>query len=165
MRFIRPARIRKSRFVEMFGDPVANEKNWNTAGLLDLGECKNGMNFSPNDKGYELHCIGVGDFKDNIEMSDTSVVPTISVNARPSDELILRDGDILFVRSNGNKALVGRSLFVSPGDVETTFSGFCIRYRIASEVFLPKFAIHFLRHDSVRRALQGRGANIQNLNQ
>ena len=35
----------KARFVELFGDPVMNEKGWITKSLLDMGRCKNGMIF------------------------------------------------------------------------------------------------------------------------
>ena len=157
--------IVRSKFVEVFGDPVLNDKGWPTSGLLEIGECKNGMNFSPKDSGYSLRCVGVGDFKDKVTLDDLERIATINVNARPKDDLILKDGDILFVRSNGNKALVGRSLLVHPGSNEVTFSGFCIRYRISSKAFLPEFAIHYLKHDAVRKALRGRGANIQNLSQ
>ena len=38
MRFIRPARIRKSRFVEMFGDVVLNDKGWPIKTLPEIGE-------------------------------------------------------------------------------------------------------------------------------
>ena len=157
--------IVRSKFVELFGDPVLNDKGWPTSGLLEIGECKNGMNFSPKDSGYSLRCVGVGDFKDKVTLDDLERIATINVNARPKDDLILKDGDILFVRSNGNKALVGRSLLVHPGSNEVTFSGFCIRYRISSKAFLPEFAIYYLKHDAVRKALRGRGANIQNLSQ
>ena len=53
----------KARFVEMFGDPVSNPKHWKTAFLLDIGYCKNGMNFHKGDSGVDIHCLGVGDFK------------------------------------------------------------------------------------------------------
>ena len=119
----------KARFVEMFGDPVANEKGWTTKPLLDMGKCKNGMNFHYDDKGIEINCLGVGDFKNLSIIDNTEELPTILLNEMPSEEYLLKDDDIVFVRSNGNKALVGRSLAVYPGDVPTTFSGFCIRYR------------------------------------
>ena len=54
----------KARFVEMFGDPVTNEKRWKTKPLLSMGTCKNGMNFHYDDSGVEINCLGVGDFKD-----------------------------------------------------------------------------------------------------
>ncbi len=161
----RTADLVKSQFVEMFGDPIENPKGWPTIGLLEIGNCKNGMNFGHNEEGYTVHCIGVSDFKDNLSISNTSNIPMISVNSKPSTELLLQDGDILFVRSNGNKELVGRSLLVYPGDIKTTFSGFCIRYRLNTEKVISMFVLYFLRQETVRKLLQGRGANIQNLNQ
>ncbi len=48
-----------------------------------------------------------------------------------------------------------------------SFSGFCIRFRIQSEIILPKYLNHALHMNSLRNALfrTTRGANIQNLNQ
>lgn len=83
----------------------------------------------------------------------------------PSEEYLLKDDDIVFVRSNGNKALVGRSLVVYPGNVPTTFSGFCIRYRKYDNEIIVPYLLRVLKTDSVRMKMAGRGANIQNLNQ
>ena len=155
----------KSRFVEMFGDPVLNEKGWRTKPLLNMGNCKNGMNFHYDDCGVEINCLGVGDFKDLSVIDDTKQLPTVALNEMPSEEYLLKDDDIVFVRSNGNKALVGRSVAVYPGDVVTTFSGFCIRYRKHDcEIIIP-YLLRVLKADSIRRKMAGRGANIQNLNQ
>ena len=155
----------KARFVEMFGDPISNPKDWVFVGLLELGQCKNGMNFHTDDSGVEVHCLGVGDFKDKAVISDTSVLSLISLNEMPSEEYLLQDGDIVFVRSNGNKALVGRCLAVYPGQVKTTFSGFCIRFRKNSDKITTEYLVHVLKTESMRNRMQGRGANIQNLNQ
>ena len=54
----------RARFVEMFGDPLLNEKRWITKPLIEMGNCKNGMNFHYNENGCEVKCLGVGDFKD-----------------------------------------------------------------------------------------------------
>ena len=155
----------KARFVEMFGDPISNPKGWDSVGLLELGSCKNGMNFHTDDAGVEVHCLGVGDFKDKSVISDTSVLPLVSLNEMPLGEYLLQDGDIVFVRSNGNKALVGRCLAVFPGKIQTTFSGFCIRFRKRSHKVTTEYLIHVLKTESMRKKMQGRGANIQNLNQ
>lgn len=155
----------KSRFVEMFGDPVINPYGWDTSDLINLGECKNGMNFHTDDSGVVIHCLGVGDFKDLSLIEDTSKLPTISLNEMPSDDYLLANGDIVFVRSNGNKALVGRSVAVYPNDIPTTFSGFCIRFRIQNPAILPSYLLRVLKTDSMRKKMAGRGANIQNLNQ
>ena len=155
----------KARFVEMFGDPVSNPYHWNKKGLLQLGDCKNGMNFHTNDRGVDIHCLGVGDFKNLSYIADTSKLPTISLTDMPSDEYMLKDGDIVFVRSNGNKALVGRSLVVYPATIPTTFSGFCIRFRLHSNEIKTDYLLQVLKSESIRKKMAGRGANIQNLNQ
>lgn len=155
----------KARFVEMFGDPVQNEKGWKTKPLLDMGNCKNGMNFHYDDCGVEINCLGVGDFKDLSVIENTEILPMVSLNERPSEEYLLKDDDIVFVRSNGNKALVGRSLAVYPGDVPTTFSGFCIRYRKHDDEVTVPYLLRVLKAESIRLKMAGRGANIQNLNQ
>ena len=155
----------KARFVEMFGDPVQNEKGWRTKPLLEMGNCKNGMNFHYDDCGVEINCLGVGDFKDLSVIDNTELLPKVSLNEMPSEEYLLKDDDIVFVRSNGNKALVGRSVAVYPGDIPTTFSGFCIRYRKYDDVVTIPYLLRVLKTDSIGSKMAGRGANIQNLNQ
>ena len=155
----------KSRFIELFGDPATNPKGWATKPLLDMGYCKNGMNFHTGDSGIDLHCLGVGDFKDLSVIDGTEHLPVVSLNEAPPEESMLKDGDIVFVRSNGNKALVGRCLVVYPRNTPTTYSGFCIRYRLTSNEVDTAYLLRVLKTDSMRKKMAGRGANIQNLNQ
>ncbi len=155
----------KSRFVEMFGDPVENPKGWVKKPFLSMGNCKNGMNFHHEDIGIEIHCLGVGDFKDLTVIDNVEELPKVSLNKMPSEEYLLKDEDIVFVRSNGNKALVGRSVAVYPSNVSTTFSGFCIRYRKTDDAISVPYLLRVLKMDSMRQKMAGRGANIQNLNQ
>ena len=155
----------KSRFIEMVGDPVQNPLRWSTRPLLEMGYCKNGMNFHTGDCGIEMHCLGVGDFKNYSVIDGTNHLPIVSLNETPSEESMLQDGDIVFVRSNGNKALVGRCLVVYPRSTPTTYSGFCIRYRLTSDEVNITYLLRVLKTDSMRERMAGRGANIQNLNQ
>ena len=155
----------KARFVEMFGDPVQNTKHWEKASLLALGSCKNGMSFHANESGIKLRCLGVGDFKNLSYIDDVEQLPFVSLAEKPSANCFLHDGDIVFVRSNGNKALVGRCLLVYPRDTPTIYSGFCIRYRLLTEKVDPIYALHVLKAEGIRQKMSGRGANIQNLNQ
>ena len=141
----------KSRFVDMFGDPIINPKNWQTKRLESMGELKNGVNFKSVDNGYEVKCLSVRDFKDKYSIDDMSQIGTVSLNGRPNASQMLKNGDIVFVRSNGNKALVGRCLAVFPKDEKLTFSGF--------------YFLNCMKSDSMRKAMIGRGANIQNLSQ
>lgn len=155
----------KSQFIEMFGDPIENPMGWTTRSLLTMGSCKNGMNFHNSDSGVEINCLGVGDFKDYDVISNTQDLPIVSLNDMPTEDYLLKDNDIVFVRSNGNKTMVGRSVLVYPGDNPTTFSGFCIRYRNEDDSILVPFLLRILKTESLRKQMYGRGANIQNLNQ
>lgn len=157
--------LTKSRFMEMFGDPIQNSLDWAVKSLFEMGYCKNGINFHTDDRGVKMYCLGVGDFKDNDVIDRVEELSTVSLSIYPSKECLLQDCDIVFVRSNGNKALVGRCLIVFPHDTPTTYSGFCIRYRLTSDEINPVFLLHVLKTDSVREMLRGRGASIQNLNQ
>ena len=155
----------KSRFVEMFGDPILNDKNWNTKMLPDTGICKNGMNFSSKDTGISINCLGVGDFQDHCIIENLSNLLTVSLSEMPSEDYLLKDGDIIFVRSNGNKELVGRCVTLFPGNLPVTFSGFCIRYRKTIDALNTMFLLYLFKSKTVRQKMAGRGANIQNLNQ
>lgn len=155
----------KARFVEMFGDPIQNEKCWETKSLFDLGYCKNGMNFHKGDHGVEIHCLGVGDFKDRSTIHEVENLPFVALNESPDPDYLLQNGDIVFVRSNGNKEFVGRCLAIYPANAPVTYSGFCIRYRLTSEEASVAYLLRVLKADSVRKKMAGRGANIQNLNQ
>ena len=155
----------RSLFIEMFGDPVENPKKWNISTLLTLGSCKNGMNFHIDDFGVEINCIGVGDFKDYDVISNTHSLPIVSLNSMPTEDYLLKDEDIVFVRSNGNKTMVGRSIVIYPGKNLVTFSGFCIRYRNEDSSIMVPYLLRVLKTESIRMQMYGRGANIQNLNQ
>lgn len=155
------------KFVELFGDPVTNPMGWETKALGDLGTLKNGMNYKKCDKGYLIKCLGVGDFGNLYKITGTDSLSEISLSAEPSEEYLLKDGDVVFVRSNGNATLVGRSIEVFPHNHKVTYSGFCIRYRNVSDRLLTVYLNHALHLPSMRRELvnDGKGTNIKNLNQ
>lgn len=155
----------KSKFVEMFGDPVENEKNWECHKLGALGTFKNGLNFSQTEDGTEIKYLGVADFKNNFSISNNQLGTVLS-NVIPSEEYYLKNGDIVFVRSNGNKELVGRCVVVYPNLEKIIFSGFCIRFRLnENQQFNVIYLASALKTESLKSKTVGQGANVQNLNQ
>lgn len=141
------------------------KEGWEKKKLGELGELKNGMNFAHNEKGYNMFLLGVGDFGNRFSIDNVEQLSVISLNQKPSDEYMLKDGDIVFVRSNGNKQLVGRSVIVYPHKTPITFSGFCIRFRRNTSIINERFLVSFLKSEGTRKRLFGNGANISNLNQ
>ncbi len=157
----------KSVFLDMFGDPVRNEKGWRIGSLSSYGSFKNGLNFGKGESGVTVRYLGVGDFKSKAALDDFDTLGLIELNGLPAADYFLRDGDLLFVRSNGNRELVGRCMAVYPGKERATYSGFCIRYRITDASLLAIYVAHLFRSAAFRRVLfqGGQGANIQNINQ
>ncbi len=157
----------KSVFLAMFGDPVRNERGWKIGSLGSYGSFKNGLNFGRGESGVTVRYLGVGDFKSKAALDDFDSLGFIELNELPAADYFLHDGDLLFVRSNGNRELVGRCMAVYPGAERATYSGFCIRYRITDFSLLPIYVAHLFRSAAFRRVLfqGGQGANIQNINQ
>jgi len=157
----------KSVFLEMFGDPVKNENCWETKSLAKFGSLKNGLNYTKDEQGVGIRCLGVGDFKEHSKLTNIESLPLIQLTSAPSDDYYLNDGDLVFVRSNGNRELVGRCLLIFPQFHKVTFSGFCIRFRIENKGINPIFLTHLFRVPIFRKLMLqgGRGANIQNINQ
>ncbi|ECQ6400693.1 restriction endonuclease [Salmonella enterica subsp. enterica] len=157
----------RATFLEMFGDPVANPNRWDVASLLEYGSFKNGMNFTKGESGSVLKCLGVGNFKSLATITCMDNIDEIELNTLPSDDYLLKDGDIVFVRSNGNKALVGRCLTIYPNKEKVTFSGFCIRYRIEKSAITAEYLNFLFRTPSMKQQMLsgGQGANIQNISQ
>jgi type I restriction enzyme S subunit len=154
-------------FLDMFGDPVTNPKGWKTSSLSNHGSFKNGLNFSKGESGVSVNYLGVGDFKSLAHIEGVKSLSSISLNFLPADSYLLKDGDIVFVRSNGNKALVGRCISVYPDHEKVTFSGFCIRYRIENMDLNTSYLNYLFRMPSIKHEMLqgGQGANIQNINQ
>ena len=155
----------KARFVEMFGDPVKNEKKFLTKQLSQIGKCKNGINFHKSEIGNTVNCLTVKNFENNQVINDTTKLAKIKLSNLPSNDYFLNNGDIVFVRSNGNKSLVGRSVLIFPNNNPTLFSGFCIRFRKDSKRLESVYLLWLLKTESIRMKMRGRGVNIQNLNQ
>jgi len=140
--------------------------NWPMVRLSDLAEFRNGVNYNKNSFGLGVKVVGVSNFKDYLKPRYTEL-EQIKPDGVVTERNILRDGDIVFVRSNGNRELIGRSLFIEKPPEEVTHSAFTIRLRFTSSEVNPKFYAYCFRTPVIRQALtaQGGGTNINNLNQ
>ena len=140
---------------------------WPIVSLGSLAEFRNGLNYSAEHRGSGLAVVGVRDFQD-YSFVRLAELEELDPSALQSNESLVRKDDILFVRSNGNRELIGRSLFVSERPHKpTSHSGFTIRLRFTDPRVLPVFYAYFLRGGVVCKLLssQGGGTSINNLNQ
>lgn len=139
---------------------------WETVRLGDIADFRNGINFGKEAYGKGVQLIGVSNFGDRL-FPDYKSLDEVKENVvRGSDYLC--SGDIVFVRSNGNKGLVGRCLLIDSPQDKVTYSGFCIRARIKDvSKHYPLFWTYHFKDKAFRKAMSGTavGANIQNLSQ
>ena len=139
---------------------------WPNKRLRELAEFRNGVNYNKDSFGEGVKVVGVKDFQDYTKPRYAEL-EQINPNGVVSERNILHDGDIVFVRSNGNRELIGRSLFIESPPEEVTHSAFTIRLRFTSRDVHPKFYAYLFRIPLIRRGLTayGGGTNISNLNQ
>lgn len=140
--------------------------SWPIVELGDLAEFRNGINYNQSNFGSGIKVIGVVNFQ-NYTKPRYNELEEVNPEGVVKEEDILQHNDILFVRSNGNKDLIGRSLFIEYPPEPVTFSGFCIRTRFFSNQAFPRFFAYIFRSDIIRKTLSayGGGTNIANLNQ
>lgn len=134
--------------------------------LGQLATFRNGLNYSRSSQGEEVKVVGVGDFQDNFTIPTDMLAPT-KIDGQLGEDDKLVAGDILAVRSNGNRGLIGRTMLMPEPNEPTSFSGFTIRVRLNNTDVLPEYVCSFLRTRAARAKLTagGGGANISNLNQ
>ena len=142
-------------------------EGWKRVALDDVAEFRNGLNFNRGEEGHSVKVVGVGDFQRHETLSDFGGTSVVTVTNQLAENDLLKDDDLLFVRSNGNKALVGRCVLISGITEPVTFSGFTIRARVKSKnvdhsylsklVRSPLFLAHLHRY--------GGGSSINNLSQ
>ena len=134
--------------------------------LREIFTFSNGINFNKSAYSPGVKLIGVSNFGNRFSPDYEELQEINRKFVRVGD--YLRNGDIIFVRSNGNKELVGRCMLIKDILQPVTFSGFCIRARIKNtREHDPTFFTYYFKSAAFRKAISGNavGANIQNLSQ
>lgn len=139
---------------------------WEEIKFGEIATFRNGLNFNNKSHGLGCKIIGIPDFGDRL-IPDYNALGEIIPDGIVKEDDYLKKGDLIFVRSNGNKSLVGRSLYINQDTEKLVYSGFCIRARTFSENAFSLFFAYFFRTPLFRQLIAGAagGANIQNLNQ
>jgi type I restriction enzyme S subunit len=141
-------------------------EEWKVVRLGDIANFKNGINFSANQKGNRgiltidvLNMYGEGIY--------VNLNNLYRVNKKIDENYLLREDDILFVRSSLKREGVGWSSLFKPTNEPVTFCGFIIRARLKVENVFPEYLTNYLRTKIARNNLiasSGKVA-ITNINQ
>lgn len=151
--------------VNNYKPKIEIDPKWELMKLGEISEFKNGLNFTKSSSGEIIKVFGVGNFKNHL-IAPLTDLDKVQVEEKLNDNYLLQEGDILFVRSNGNVDLVGRSVVVPETKERISFSGFTIRCRLLSGID-PLYIGYLLKSDTFSDLMKsvGRGANIRNLSQ
>jgi len=141
-------------------------EGWEEKTLGEVATFRNGMNFTKGSKGEEIKIVGVKDFKNSFWVPFENLESVI-IDGKLSNIDLLNENDILVVRSNGNPALIGRTLLSGNFVGKVSHSGFTIRIRINTNILNPLYLCHYLKTNFTRKKLMesGTGVNIKSLNQ
>lgn len=160
------AKVKIAELQEDIKEIVADIKGKITR-LGTIVQFKNGLNYKKSSQGISISIVGVADFKEN-KSPEWDKVQNIKINEHVDDSFLLHKNDLVTVRSNGSRELVGRFMLIDKEPEErTTFSGFSIRVRIVSDEVDSEFLYYLLASANVRQSLTtgSNGANIKSLNQ
>lgn len=140
--------------------------DWEEKLLGEFATFRNGINYTKGSKGEKIKIVGVKDFQDSYWVPDNDLVE-VSLDGKINETDLLKEGDILAVRSNGNPQLIGRTLLAGKINEKVSHSGFTIRIRLNENKLKPNYLCHFLKIQQTRKKLveSGNGVGIKSLNQ
>ncbi len=141
----------QSVFLEMFGDPVANPKKWEVKTLSAL---KTKFSYGTSAKCY-TESLGLPVLRiPNILSREISLedLKYAELPVREAAKLSLRQGDLLFVRTNGNPDYVGRCAVFDLA-AEYLFASYLIRARMDLGKVNPWFLATYLHMNAGRHAM------------
>lgn len=141
-------------------------EGWEKKTLGEFATFRNGMNFTKSSKGEEIKIVGVKDFQKNFWVPFEKL-ETVIIDGKLNEIDLLKKGDIIAVRSNGNPELIGRTLISGNVEGKVSHSGFSIRIRLNSNIVSALYLCNYLKTQKTRKELvdSGNGVGIKSLNQ
>ncbi len=134
--------------------------------LGELGQFKNGVNFSSDKMGSGYPLVNVKDVTDNCLISD-DLLSKVNLDIKPDSDYLAKEGDLFFVRSSVKYEGAGKVGLIKCLNEETTHCGFIIRYRLVNTNIHPLFLLYYLNAPMGRERLRNlaSGATIFNISQ
>ena len=123
----------KSKFIELFADPIKNPKNFSVKRLSDIAEYFIGLTYKPEDvceNGTLVLRSG------NIQNSKLVFDDNVRVNKAVKDKFFVKENDILMCSRNGSEKLVGKVAMIPKLNEEVTFGAFMTVIRSTNYYYL-----------------------------
>lgn len=148
-------------FIDMFGDPATNPNGWP---VVSMGELVREFRYGTSQKSgpVGVPVLRIPNVVDGA--IDLREVKLVSLAKAEHERLRLVDGDLLFVRTNGNPDFVGRcSVYESEvlstagfDGAECVYASYLIRARLAGARVSPSYMQAFLSSRRGRQLLRER---------
>lgn len=137
------ASLVKSQFIEMFGDPGTNPMGWERGTIRDIAaDVRYGTSKPASENGkYAYLRMNNITYGGELDLSD---LKSIDVPDNEVEKYIVRNGDVLFNRTN-SKELVGKTC-VFNSDTPMIIAGYIIRVRVNHRA-TPTYLSAFLNSD------------------
>lgn len=139
----------KSVFLEMFGDPMRNEKKWIThpfSSLFSLHPRIGTTTPVSNDGTIPVIRVGeLGEFQ--VKFSNCKKV---NLEKKEMDKCRVTKGDILLARAIASQGHLGKASLITHLEQDTAFDSHVMRIRFKAELTAPEFAYHWLKSSGGR---------------
>lgn len=155
--------LAQSIFYDMFGDPVENEKGWQTVRVGSICKDVSYGTSSPASESGKFIYLRMNNITYQGEL-DLGNVKYIDLSDEDFEKYSVREGDVLFNRTN-SADLVGKTTWFH-GLPPMVIAGYIIRIRLDSAVF-PVYFSSFMNTKGMKKLLKamGKGAvNQSNIN-
>ena len=154
----------QARFVELFGEPILNPKEWKIITIGDIALDVRYGTSRPAVEGGKYPYLRMNNLTidGHLDLTDLKYIDI------PEDELekcVVRKGDILFNRTNSLE-LVGKTAVFDLCE-DMVIAGYIIRVRLNNKMMLPEIFSQYMNHKTLKKILRGmaKGAvNQANIN-
>lgn len=153
----------KARFVEMFGDPIENQKDWEVVKIRDIVTNVRYGTSKPAVEGGRYPYLRMNNLivDGGLDLSDLKY---IDIPENEIEKCVVRKGDILFNRTNSID-LIGKTAVFNLLD-DMVIAGYIIRIRLNNQI-LPDVFSQYMNLEAMKKVLRGmaKGAvNQANIN-
>jgi type I restriction enzyme S subunit len=147
----------RSVFLDMFGDPVTNPKEWPLGTIRDLvSEVKYGTSKKAHESNGEYPILRMNNITYHGEL-DLKNLKYIDLENKEKDKYLAKKGDLLFNRTN-SKELVGKTAVYNQ-DKPMAIAGYLIRVR-SNDKSNPHYISAYLNSKHGKATLLGMCKNI-----
>ncbi|MDJ0022710.1 restriction endonuclease subunit S [Pantoea eucrina] len=158
-------RFRQAVLAAAISGKLVNNEN-NKAGLTTLGSIAEDIRYGTSKKCSEseghtpvLRVPNIGRgyvINNNMKYAD--------FDSKELSALTLKEGDLLFIRSNGSIDLVGKVAVISENDIQYLYAGYLIRIRLRLGKAVPKYVSYCLQSPQLRQIIENIARSTSGVN-